>query len=458
MRTFSISGILISLSLAACGGGSGNSNATATPNAPAAVLVVVDTRASSNNLVQFQLAGATLEGSAGQQTANLLPASTLLTVGDPTGEPFGLRLDSTPSGNYTALHLILVPDSGIVIAPDGTSEPVASAIDIRIPIAEGLQHDQQSPSWLVVGHDSVPLSGPPGSLVWAPTLKGRVDGSNVQLRELRLPVANQSSIAATAATIGDATVELGASPTCIFENETGIPYASQAAFVAELSIEDDLIAEGDLRRNGRMEATRIRRSSRNNQPRLIGTILSVDASTTSFTMQVVATRQNGNQVQLATPETAIIRAANAIIEESSNQPTNFATLMVGQVVKVKWLSKSLNNGTPEYIAREVELLSGSNTMIHPEWEARVQSVDLVNQVIVIVPRNNDPILINGVSVAQAEVLVSNTTTIERRGNQGAANTWITLAQIQPGTDRIWIRGSVVGSAMIAATRVRVRED
>tara|TARA_R110002111_G_scaffold105295_3_gene163284 strand:- start:496 stop:1899 length:1404 start_codon:yes stop_codon:yes gene_type:complete len=467
MRKLSLPGVLISLSLAACSGGSSTSNASAAPNALAEVLVVVETRAGSDALVQFQLAGATLEGPAGQQTDNLLPASTVLTVGDPTGEPFGLRLNPTPSGNYIALHLILVPDSGIVISPDGTSQSVTSPIDVRIPISEGLQHDQQSASWLVVGHDSAPLSsvllgGQPGSLIWTPTMTGRLDGANVQLGELRFPVSNQNAIAATAATIGDATIELGTSPACIFEDETATPYASQAAFVAALSIDDDLVATGDLHRNGRIEATRIRRSSGSNEVRLIGTILSIDAATSSFTMQVMATRQNGNQVQLATPETAIIRAANAIIELSSSTQASFATLMAGQSVKVKWLSKSLSqspsNGTPQYIAREVELLSGSNTAIHPEWEARVQSVDLANQVIVVVPRNNDLILINGVSVNQAEVLVSNTTMIERRENQGGSNSSITLAQIQPGTDRIWIRGTVVGSALISATRVRVRED
>lgn len=458
MQTRFLSGILVTLSLAACSGGSSSSNATAAPDNPAEVVVLVETRAGSDDLVQFQLAGATLEDRTGAQTVNLLAASTMVTVGDPTGEPYGLRLNAPPSGDYAALHLVLVPNSGIVIAPDGTSQAVTSPVDVRIPIADGLQHSQQSASWLVVGHDTAPLSGAPDALTWNPTMTARRDGAIVQLAELRFPVKGEDSIAATAASVDLATIELAASPSCIFENESGLAYSSQAAFLAALSMDDDLIVGGDLRRSGRIEANRMRRSSGSDQARLIGTILTTDAATASFTMEIVATRQNGDQVQLATPETATIRTTSAIIEDSSRTPTNFASLISGQMVKVKWFSKSVTNGTAEYTAREVELLSSNNTSIQPEWEAMVQSVDLVNQVIVIVPRNDDLIWINGTSVSQADVLVSNNTTIERRANQGGANSLINLDQIQPNTDRIWIRGSVVGTALIAATRLRVRTD
>ncbi len=458
MRTFSTLSLSLMLSIAACSGGSSTTLSNAVPIDRGAVLVVVETRAGSDAFVQFQLAGATLEDAAGTQTANLLPESTMLTVGDATGEPAGLRLNPAPAGDYAALVLVLVPNSGIAIAPDGSSQAVTSPVDVRVPIAGGLQHDPQSASWLVIAHDAVPLSGPPGALSWNPSMSGRLDGASLRLDELRFPVVNQNLLAATATTIGNASVDLACSSTCIYEDEGGIAYASRAAFLTSLSIDDDLLVDGDLRRDGRMDATRIRRTSRNDQPRLVGNILSIDAATNSFEMLVVATRRNGNQVYLVTPELAVIRAQNAIIEAANSSTTNFSSLMVAQLVKVKWWAKSTSNGVPEYIAREVELLGSSNTQIHPEWEALVQSVDVTNQVIVIVPRNNDPIVIQGVSVPQAEVLVSNTTSFERRENHGGSNFAITLAQIQPGTDRIWIRGTVVGPTVIEATRVRVRED
>ena len=458
MRTLSLPSILLSLALVACSSGSSNSNAGVAPDDQAAVLVVVETRAGSDALVQFQLAGATLEGPAGDQTPNLLPESTILTVGDPTGEPSGLRLRAAPTGEYTALHLVFVPGSGIAIAPDGSSQAVAGPTDLRIPITSGLQHNQQNGSWLVIGHDSIPLSNPALPLTWNPVMTGRLDGASIQLRELRFPIANANSVAATATTVGNASLEVDCSAACVYEDDSGQPYPSRSAFLTDLSLDDDLSADGDLRRDGRLETTRLRRSRRSDQPRLIGSILAIDAATSSFTMQVVATRSNGNQVQLATPETAIIRAGNAIIEAASSTTTSFSSLAAGQMVKVKWFNRSLSAGTPEYTAREVELLNSSNTSIQPEWEARVQSIGLNNQVIVIVPRSNDPIIIHGVSVPQAEVVVSNTTSIERRQNQGGTDFPITLAEIQAGVDRIWIRGTAIGSAMIAATRIRVRQD
>ncbi|MFT4511331.1 MAG: hypothetical protein ACI91B_000006 [Planctomycetota bacterium] len=459
MRTLPTLATLLSLLLAACGsGGSNNSTNNTTTNQPSSVIVVIETRAGSEDFVQIQLAGATLEDATGRLTGNLVAESRLITVGDPTGEPSGLRLGPAPSGSYTALHLVMVPNSGLAVAPDGSSQPVANPIDVRIPITDGLQHTAGAPSWLVVGHDTIPLGGQPMALSWNPTMTARLDGANLRLSELAFPVVNGGVIAATATTVDNASVELACSSSCIYEDSNATAYASQAEFFANLSIDDDLVADGDLRRSGRIEATRLRRRSRSNQPRLIGSIQSIDASTNSFEMLVVARRQNGNQTTLAIPEAAVIRAQSAKIEESSGTLTTFASLTIGQIVKVKWLSQSANNGVAEYVAQEVEISSSNSSSIQPEWEARVLSVDTANQVIVIVPRNNDPIVIQGVSVPQAEVLINSATLIERRQNQGGGRTTITLAEIQPGTDRIWIRGTAVGATIIEATRVRVRED
>ncbi|MGK0518783.1 MAG: hypothetical protein ACJAUC_001476 [Planctomycetota bacterium] len=460
MRTLPILTALLSLLLAACGGGGGSNNPTnnTTANEPSSVIVVIETQAGSEDFVQMHLAGASLEDAAGGLTDNLVAASRIITVGDPTGEPSGLRLGPAASGSYVALHLVMVPNSGIAIAPNGNSQPVANPIDVRIPITGGLQHTALAASWLVIGHDTIPLAGPPSARSWNPTMTARLDGSNLRLSELVFPVVNAGLLAATATTVDNASVELACSSSCIYEDATGTVYASQAEFFANLSIDDDLVADGDLRRSGRIEATRLRRSSRSDQPRLIGSVLSIDPSTNSFEMLVVATRQNGNQTTLATPETAVIRAQGARVEASSGTLTTFTSLTVGQFVKVKWLSQSANNGVTEYVAQEVEISSSNNISIQPEWEARVLSVDPANQVIVIAPRNNDPIVIQGASVAQAAVLITSTTLIERRQNQGGGSTIITLAEVQPGTDRIWIRGTAIGATTIEATRVRVRED
>jgi hypothetical protein len=65
-------------------------------------------------------------------------------------------------------------------------------------------------------------------------------------------------------------------------------------------------------------------------------------------------------------------------------------------------------------------------------------------------------------VAEAIVLVGPETSIERKGPNGGPNQVetgpITLAEVQPGVDRIWWRGEVVGPATVAGDRVRVREE
>lgn len=451
-------GLLLSLFLTACGGSSGDARSTTTPEQSGTVLVVVETAAGSDDYVQFQLAGVALEDAVGATSDNLLPASTMLTVGDPTGEPVGLRLQTAPAAEYVALRLILAPGSGYAIAPDGTQRPVVGPLQVRIPITGGLRHTLQEQSWLVVGHDAVPLTEGNGTTSWNPTMSGRLDGATLRLSELKFPVANNNSVAATASAFDDASVELQTGPACIYEDELGQAYASEAAFVAALSIEDELECEGDLYRDGRLHTTLIRRSPRSDQPRLIGSVLSIDTASNSFEMQILATRRRGQQVNLATPETARILAGNAFFENEVGGPATIASLAIGGFVKVKWLNRATTGSLTTYTAREVELLGHNNFTIQPEWEGRVQSVDLANRLIVIVPRNNDPILIEGVAVPQAEVFVSTATLIERRANQGGNNTMIPLSQVQSLTDRIWVRGSISGPTLIEATRVRVRQD
>lgn len=455
---FAKTGMLLCLFLTACSGGSDNRNATVATSDAGTLHVVVETAAGSDRFVQFQLAGVTLEGLAGAATDNLLPSTRMLTVGDPTGEPVSLSLPATPPGEYAALRLVLVPGSGYAIAPDGTQQTVVGPIQVRIPIAGGLRHGLTSPKWLVVGHDAEPLTEAQGITTWEPVMSGRLDGANVRLTELMFPVVSGASVTATATAFDNASVELEASPACTYTNESGQSYATGAGFLQALSIDDELVCEGDLYRDGRVLMTSIRRSQGSDQPRLIGTVLSLDPATDSFEMEVLATRRRGVQINLAVPETARIRAENAFFENELGAATTFASLQVGNFVKVKWLTRDTTGAIPTYLAREVELLGNSNSQLHPEWEGRVQSVDLANQVIVIVPRNNDPILIQGVAVPQAEVLVSSTTPIERRGNNGENNSSITLSQVQPLTDRIWVRGTVSGPALIEATRVRVRQD
>jgi hypothetical protein len=96
--------------------------------------------------------------------------------------------------------------------------------------------------------------------------------------------------------------------------------------------------------------------------------------------------------------------------------------------------------------------------MQPEWEGRVQSVDASVHTIVVVPRNDDPIIVLGVSVPQVTLTVGAGTFIERRAQSGGGDLTIGIGDIVPGQDRIWWRGIVTGPTTIDANWVRVREE
>jgi hypothetical protein len=88
----------------------------------------------------------------------------------------------------------------------------------------------------------------------------------------------------------------------------------------------------------------------------------------------------------------------------------------------------------------------------------VQAVRVAGNTITVVPRHDDPIFVNGVSVPQVDVVLTPGMRIVRRAEEGGGETTILIDGVVPGQDRIWWRGTVTGPTTIAATRVRVRED
>ena len=173
--------VAVSILLAGCSGSGGDVSTSSVATSDAGSLtVIVDTRADEDAWVQFQVAGVTLERADGLQTANLLRESQILTVGDPSGEPAGLRFAWAPVGRYEAMHLMLVPGSGVALDAAGNSLMVTSPLDIRIPITDGFEHSPTSASWLLVGHDVAPLTILGAAATWFPRMSARLEGAQVQ--------------------------------------------------------------------------------------------------------------------------------------------------------------------------------------------------------------------------------------------------------------------------------------
>ncbi|MFT4513931.1 MAG: hypothetical protein ACI89X_002366 [Planctomycetota bacterium] len=446
------------LLLAACGSGSGGGAATSTAaSEPGSVTVLLDTRAGSDSWVQFQLAGATLEGPGGLQTDNLLREARILTVADPSGEVTGLRLRVAPTANYEALHLVFVPGTGVGRDAAGDSFTVTGPIDVRVPIMDGLQHDATTASWLVIGYDNAALTIQGTNATWSPEMSGRPDGTEVTLDPLAYPVVRGRELTVTATMADDSVLTIRESMQSGYRNEEGIAYPTREAFLDELTLDDDVCVLGRITRKGHLDADTICRKPRYAQSRFIGRVLEIGANGDRFRFRVQAVNPRGAGPLLEAPVEVWIVTSGARIEASNGNSLAFAELAVGRLVKVKWRSFEVGpGGMLIYSATSVEVPGGDSARPHPQWQARVTSVDVANHSFVIEPRNGKPIRIGGESVTQATVLVGANTKIERRAPGGRQ--MISLSQIQPAIDRVWIRGRATGPATIEASRVRVREE
>lgn len=439
--------------LVSCGGG--GSGGTADAQTTGRVVVVVDTRAGEDALVQFLVAGATLERVDGSQTGNLLAGPTQVTFGDPAGEPSGLPLGRVANGEYVGLHLVLTPSSGIAITADATMPSVTAPLSLFVPLGERLSHSGATDSWLVVAHQSEPLTIQGGMATWTPDLVGRASGEQVGLDDLLAPVLREGTLFLTA--YGDRALRCSEDADTDYIDADGNAISRQD-FIDGLVPEDVFCAQGALRRDGTLDLRRIERCQRQVRPRLIGHVQSIDANDQTFVMRVQAANGPFGSFVLQTPEDIVVRAANARLERPNGQPISFSAVTVGRLAKVRWSSRDLSlPGLAEYVAEEVQVPGAGQGMPARQWQGNVASVDLVNNVLVLEPRNGQ-LVVQGQSVPSIEVQVGPNTYIERRARQGGGRVAIPLSEVQPGLDRAWVRGAVVGPAALDATWIRVREQ
>lgn len=450
---------LLSL-FAACGGGGGGGAAPGTPAGTAgSVHVALDTATGTGGTVQFLVGGAVLRRTDGSHTGDVLATPAVVTFTDPSGELSYVSLRNVPSGDYDALQLMLMPNTGRQLAEDGTHRSLDSALAIDIPLRENLRHDAAGSSWLVVGHEvgnTVQAAG--STFTFAPSLAGRTDGSHHAVGGLRTARRQDDRLWVLQPGTDGGVLEIEFGDDCSWSDDGSNSIGSRSEFLAGLGSDDDVRVEAEVHRDGRLVAHRAHRSSRNDNPRLLGRIQAIDAASASFTLRVQAEVRHGDHTLLAVPVDVRVLAANARLEQNDSHATlPFAALAVGNLAKVKWTSRTAVAGQlDDVVAREVEITTGAGAPLQPEWEGRVQAVDLLAGTITVQRRGDDPIVIGGVSVAQATLTIGAGTQLRRQGNGGGGDVAIPLAAIVAGQDRIWWRGTVTGPAAVAATWVRVR--
>lgn len=428
-------------------------------------MLVLDTAAGGDTLVQFQVAGAVLEDSSGATTDNVLAQVEVLTFDDPSGESGGLQLRDVPSGTYTAVRLLLTPGSGYSLAADGTTAPVQGPVELRIPIAGGLAHDARRASWLLIGHDRQPLSAVAGQLLWDPAMSARGDGEPVVLTRLTTPVATGGGITVSASMLGSALLFLEFDGSSEFEAEDGARYPDQGSFLADAVPDQQIQVDGELRRDGRVKVDRLRHCQGNDEPRLIGRIQSLDGEHQMFQLRVQATTHDGHHDILSEHEDVLVDASAAVIRRPNGDLLEWGDLAEEQLVKVTWSERSTDgDGHEVFVAADVEVPAEDSGEMHPQWRGRVDSVDLVAGTFVIVPYGDRPIVIDGVVVDEVTVVVTSDTTFEFDDHEGsssgsgspAGQSPAGLADLQPGIDRVWVRGTI-SDGDIVAERVWVQE-
>ncbi len=443
--------LLLLVASTSCGGGGGAPAAGAA--ATGRVMVIVDTRAGDEALVQFEVAGATLERADGTQTSNLLAAPAVVTFGDPSAAPAGLPLGQAPAGDYVGMHLVLTPSTGVAVTAWTTLLALPAPLSVRVPFEERIEHTTSRDTWVVAAHRREALLMTSSQVSWQPELIGRASGEQVELEGLTAPVLREGALYLTA--FGDRTVRCSEGTETVYVDAGGA-HVDREAFVDGLVPEDEFCVRGAIRRDGTLDLRRIARCGRQVRPRLIGHVQSVDVVEQTLVLRVQAANGPFGAVLLQTPDDILVRASAAALERPNGAGITLSAVTAGRLAKVRWSSRELGlPGLDEYVAEQVVVPAAGHGLPLQQWVGDVASVDLAQGVLVLEAREG-AYMIQGQSVTSVEVLVDAATYIERRARRGGGSAPIPLAEVQPGVDRAWVRGEVNGAAKIDAAWLRVR--
>lgn len=452
MKSFSLRAFLGSfLLLAACGGGGGGGS-----SAPAdgGLQVTLDTTAGLDATVQVQLVGAVLTGPAGT-TGNLLRAPRQLTVADPSGAPDGFELANVPAGAWTGMRLGVAPGSASALLADGSVAAVdLPSIEVAVPFETEVVH-ATSRGWVALRHAAALQLAGTGARrsCTLDLLGGPAAATPIGPASAAVTLAQGTTVFGT---LGDddlrVQLELEVESE-LFDDNGG--RVGREDFARGLGSGSEIDFTGFVGADDRVRVRRGRRLPAGDGPRLLGRIVTTDPATTSFVLDVQALVRRGDVTPLAVPERVTVLAAGARIHDSSSfTAIPFASLGAGDLVKVTVLSRA--GATVR--AREIDVESRAGMPARPEIEGAVAAVDPATGVVTVVPRRDDPLVVGGVAVQRAEIRVQPHTVLLRVADSGGGRTTIPLTGIVPGADRIWIRGSAVAPATVAADWIRVRDD
>ncbi|MBK8978467.1 MAG: hypothetical protein IPM29_21425 [Planctomycetes bacterium] len=446
----------LALLAAACSGGS----AGTTPDSRSgAGLLLVDTAAGSDDVITVQVLAVVAERADGQLSGNLLAQPATLVLTDPRGATAGLPLAALPADG---------PQVGLRILVDGAATRAArtdgSRVVVRLPGTElRLVADQPFSAGdgraLEITHATPPQRSvaPDGSLdVRLDLALHARDDAAVRALTARVAAVDLAArtVAAVLPAFGDRAVELAFDDQSRLFDDNGAArgvddFLRQCGSDSELRI--DGIRSGDDRVACRSAEHQQR--GRGSEPQYTGRLASLDAGAQTFVLDAFL-RRGADGRELPFAGTLTVDASAATIRRSlgggAHAPASFAELAVGGLVEVE----GQQDARGVLVAREVDIEDESGQHAGGEIEGAVTAVDLATRTIVVGPRRDDPLLLAGQRVDRLEVLVDEATVLFR---DDVRATPIGLDEVRT-TDRIQVRGSVIGDRRVRATSVRVRDD
>jgi hypothetical protein len=444
--------------LAACSGGGSSPSSSGGQNGE--VLLVVDTAVGITDSLDGRLSVVALERPDGSFTGNLLAAESAVTLADPLGSGSLLALRGVPEGDYVAMRLLFA--AGSLSSRDGNGRQHACELerhDLRVGFEDSFRRGRGTDDWLELRHRRSPEIRRGGSSdLWLPLL-GLRRGSYHHCHELQVTIAladlASRTITGTLRTgSGTTAVTLRIQAGALLTERSERRLLSDVEFFARATPGRVVYVRGALQTGGTLLVTSAELRHANEHRGENEVLARIDALLpgNQFTAQVLAVRR-GALAGLQLPKFTV-DAAGARIQHShgSHQSLPFSALQVGMLVEIEWDGPADLRPVP---AREVEIEDhDGGSSQHPESEGAVAEVLPAQNVLVAVPRRDDPLIVGGRAVSSARVRIGAGTYLFRDDD---GRTPITLAQVRAG-ERVWFRGAVQQDGDVLATWVRVRSE
>ena len=440
--------------LASCGSGGSDSPGAGSGGSLQDARIVLDSRVASGEVVVGVISAIALEGPSGTLSGNLLQTPVRLELATPASQVQSVELRGVPADLQVAARLAFAPGSLYLRAANGTRVPIADG-EVRIPFGTPLNLRNARHVWVrhrgnaatrrdTNGATRFAASWSAGTDATIALVDASVEVASLNGSEVKVFVDAQRRIAGN--------LGYGMSPSLWRDGRQ----INSTQFVRGLSAGHRLVLRGWLDDSGRIELRSCddKGQRRTNESKIVGRVTAHETTGKLLSVRVFQIRYGATGWPRDPLPVTRVNYSTAKLRDSSNrrQPVNPSAFRVGTWVEVEWRGEQAPSNVR---AHEVELEHGRDDAQSPEIEGAIESINTAAGRIVVVPREDNPLIVSGKRVSRAVVVVGANTRIVRRSDTGPIE--IKLGDVKT-SDRIWIFGRVLTNGEIDARYVRVRDD